>query len=216
ITAKFFKKCREEKVTINSGFSAVANVALVDLLQENNIVHNSYIIQNFHLVNLRRYWEKKIPDLLGIHIGYPLLSRSEVPGNLGNNYWEYARSLHERISEDLRGKKMVFFQAFLTLLGNKISAAGLLDDTKPFIGDFLISNMGDVTPLASEGGEEVRITHITRSISNHMVNTVPMSIVCHTFRGKFTMTFDYNSAVIRQDVIMKFCNQIVKRMQNVL
>ncbi|XP_066940249.1 uncharacterized protein [Macrobrachium rosenbergii] len=216
ITAKFFKKCREEKVTINSGFSAAANVALVDLLQENDIVHNSYIIQNFHLVNLRRYWEKKIPHVLGVHTGYPLLVRSEVPGNLGSNYWEYARSLHERISKDLREKKPVFSHAFITLLSGEMSAAELLDDTKPFLGDFIISNMGDVTPLATEGGEEVRITHILRSTSNHMLNTVPMSIICHTFRGKFTMTFDYNSAAIRQDVIMKFCKQIVKRIQIVL
>ncbi|XP_068236802.1 uncharacterized protein [Palaemon carinicauda] len=215
ITAKFFKKCREEKVTINSGFSAAANVALVHLLQERNIVHNSYIMQNIHLVNLRRYWEKKVTDVLGIHTGFPLVVRTEVPGDLSNGYWEYARSLHAHISKDLKEKRSVFDHAFTTLFSEEMSASELLDETKPFIGDFTISNMGDVTSLASEGGDEVRITHITRSTSNHMVNKVPMSIICHTFRGKFTMTFDYNSAAIRRDVIEKFCNQIVKCMQDV-
>lgn len=212
-TARFFKKCREEKVTINSGFSAAANVALVDLVRESGVASDSYVLQNAHLVNLRRYWKKPIPNALGVHMGFPLIILTEVPGKVGSNYWDYARAMHSHISRDLQEKSSLYDQAYQIVADYQMGMPSA--DFKSFTTDYTISNMGDVTPLATEGGEEVRITHITRSTSNHLVDKCPVSIICHTFRGKFTMTFDYNAAALERDFILRYCRQIVKRMQDV-
>ncbi|XP_064122021.1 uncharacterized protein LOC135226419 [Macrobrachium nipponense] len=205
VTLKFIQKCRQEKVTVNSAFSALVAVALTDTLVEYGLVKDSYSVPNFHLVNLRRYWESKPPISLGCHFGGPLKIYTETPRNLGDNFWDYVRSLHQLIKDGIESEKVLTDKA-LHLLAHT---------DKEYEGDFVTSNLGNVTPLVTEGGEHVKITHIIQSTTIHCIKS-PVVINLHTFRGKFTMMFDYNSGAVRKDIAEKYCSQILTRLFGIL
>ncbi|KAK7083215.1 hypothetical protein SK128_011731 [Halocaridina rubra] len=216
-TLKFIQKCRQEKVTIHSAFTALSNVALVDCLVENGVLQDSYCVQHFHLVNLRRYWDVKIPIALGCHIGGPLPKYIDTPRNLGDKFWDYARSLHQNLKEDIESAQVLTNNALHDIMNPDVlpyREEFLLDSSKKFKGDYLTSNMGDITPLVTEGGEHVRVTHVIRSTTIHLMDN-PVVINIHTFRGKFTMIFDYNPGAVRKEVAEKFCSQIIKRILSV-
>ncbi|XP_066961938.1 uncharacterized protein [Macrobrachium rosenbergii] len=214
VTLKFIQKCRQEKVTVNSAFSALVAVALTDTLVEYGLVKDSYCVQNFHIVNLRRYWENKPPISLGCHIG-PLKLYTETPRNLGDKFWDYVRSLHQQIKDSIESGKVLTDKAFHSLTMDALPLSGDPLSDKDYNGDFLTSNLGNVTPLVTEGGEHVKISHVIRSTTIHFIDK-PVLINLHTFRGKFTMMFDYNSGAIRKDIAEKYCSQILKRLFNIL
>ncbi|KAK7083216.1 hypothetical protein SK128_011732 [Halocaridina rubra] len=217
-TLKFIQKCRQEKVTIHSAFTALSNVALVDCLVENGVIQDSYCLQNFHLVNLRRYWGVKIPIALGCHIGGPLTKYTDTPRNLGDRFWDYARSLHQNLKEDIASAQALTNKAFHDIMNPGVilfTEKFLLDSSKKYKGDFVVSNMGDVTSLVTEGGEYVKISHVMRSTTIHLIDKA-VTINIHTFRGRFTMIFDYNAGVVRKEDGEKFCSQIIKRILSVL
>ncbi|XP_064113627.1 uncharacterized protein LOC135220311 [Macrobrachium nipponense] len=197
VTLKFIQKCRQEKVTVNSAFSALVAVALTDTLVEYGLVKDSYSVQNFHLVNLRRYWKNKPPISLGC-------------------FWDYVRSLHQLIKDGIESEKVLTDKALhlLTMEGSPYTGKFLVSD-KEYEGDFVTSNLGNVTPLVTEGGEHVKISHIIRSTTIHCIQN-PVVINLHTFRGKFTMMFDYNSGAVQKDIAEKYCSQILKHLFGIL
>ncbi|XP_064121977.1 uncharacterized protein LOC135226401 isoform X2 [Macrobrachium nipponense] len=143
VTLKFIQKCRQEKVTVNSAFSALVAVALTDTLVEYGLVKDSYSVQNFHLVNLRRYWENKPPISLGCHFGGPLKIYTETPRNLGDKFWDYVRSLHQLIKDGIESEKVLTDKALhlLTMEGSPYTGKFLVSN-KEYEGDFVTSNLG--------------------------------------------------------------------------
>ncbi|XP_068249742.1 uncharacterized protein [Palaemon carinicauda] len=217
ITKELSKKCKEENITFNSGFSAVVNVALVDLLIKNGTIQDSYEIQCFHLVNLRRYWKVPMPKALGLHISYPLVIYKETPRKAGDHlFWDYARSLHKDIALSLDSGKVLLWQAYEnpTSKNPPYTKEYLLGD-KSYSGDFLTSNMGDVTSKVTKGGDHVQVANFLRSSSVHL-SEFPLEIECHTFRDKFSMIFSYNTAAVGSQFIEAFCDQIVYRLERLL
>ncbi|XP_064121999.1 uncharacterized protein LOC135226402 isoform X2 [Macrobrachium nipponense] len=216
VTLKFIQKCRQEKVTVNSAFSALVAAALTDTLVEYGLVKDSYSVQNFHLVNLRRYWENKPPISLGCHIGGPLKLYTETPRNLGDKFWDYVRSLHQQIKDGIESERVLIDKALHLLTTDELPYTDeFLFSDKEYEGDFVTSNLGNVTPLVTEGGEHVKISHVIRSTTIHCIEN-PVVINLHTFRGKFTMMFDYNSGAVRKDIAEKYCSQILKRLFSIL
>ncbi|XP_064080078.1 uncharacterized protein LOC135197062 [Macrobrachium nipponense] len=218
LTIRFSRKCKEENVSFNSGFSAVANVALVDLLLESGTVRDSYEIQCFQLVNFRRYWEVQMPKALGLHIGYALPIYKETPKDVGGPplFWEYARSLHQEILHELDSGKLLLWQAHAKPSSQNLpyTTEYLLGD-KSYVGDFVTSNMGDVTSKVTEGGDHVQISNVLRSSAVHL-SEFPLEIECHTFRGRFSMIFSYNTAAVSAQITENLCNRIVCRLEELL
>lgn len=214
ITRRFSQKCKEESISFNTGLSAIVNVALIDLLLENGTVKDSYEIQCFHLVNLRRYWEVQLPKALGLHIGYVLPIYKETPKDAGGHlFWEYARSLHQEILHELDSGKVLLWQAYENPSSKNLpyTAEYLLGD-KSYVGDFLTSNMGDVTSKVTEGGDHVQISNVLRSSAGHL-SEFPLELECHTFRGRLSMIFSYNKAAVSAQLTENLCNRIVCRIE---
>lgn len=72
-TSRFLNKCRAEGVTVHAAFTALANVALLDIVREKGILIDDCIMTSSHVVNNRRYWRDPIPDAMGCHVCFPLL-----------------------------------------------------------------------------------------------------------------------------------------------
>ena len=211
-TSRFIASCKKEGVTVNSACAGVVSVVLFNLLVEAGIVDNTYLCQSCHFVNLRRYWKDVLPNSFGLNIGLPISSFEEISQNTEQNFWEYVRSLQQDIKQRLESADILAKQAYETYLDLEIN-----DMEKYFRRgyeyslDYSFSNMGDLTPVVTAGGKHVRITHLLRSSSKPSDGTIEVS--CHTFRGKFTMTFAHNRTNIRRDFIVKFCERTAQKMQ---
>ncbi len=68
-TINLLKRCKMEGVTLNSAFTAAANLGLYSMIQEYDSDLNETTFNSLQAVNLRRYWPKeKQTDSLGCHI----------------------------------------------------------------------------------------------------------------------------------------------------
>ncbi|KAB7498653.1 hypothetical protein Anas_00537 [Armadillidium nasatum] len=175
-TEKLLRRCHMEKVTLNSAFTAVANIALYKmiLLKDKNILETTFHTQ--HAVNMRRYWPKDKQNLaLGCHISMANIS---IPTQLKDmeNFWEYARRIHETIRHDLIVKKTVLkVQPLSEKLCLVIFANYLLAQLKwPSTNDshYCVTNMGDISSLIETENQIVNITKIHRSVVCHYMQVL--------------------------------------------
>ncbi|XP_069937990.1 uncharacterized protein [Cherax quadricarinatus] len=212
-TKSFIHKCRAERVTVHSAFTALTGAALTDLLTEKGIVQDTYNIRVGHLINMRRYWKGDVSRSLGCHILKPLLQCIDTSRNVLDKFWDFARSVHQELQRNIEDGTIIEEEAF-----RMINDADIEPDIKsdaPIRTDYDISNMGDVTALVTEGGEHINVTHILRSISIH--NTAATcSHIIHTFRGKFIYVLDYNTKYVSTEIAETFCNKIFNNFLKVI
>lgn len=204
VTSKFIQRCKQEKVTVGSVFTAVVNMALVDILVEYGVVQDSYLIKNFHTVNFRRFWKPKPSVPLGLHMGYPLMLFSDTPRNVRHKFWDYAKALGEGMKDYVFSGRMFAEKAYSAFFCKDLSNSK--DHT---CCDYITSNMGDVTRLVTEGGDHVRITNVVRGSTFHEI-PYPVLVNSHTFRSIFTVIFEYNEAKLQPEVAENLCSKIEK------
>lgn len=217
-TEKFVNRCRTERLTVHSAFTALANVALIDLLMKKNVIQSSYTIYSAHTTNLRRYWPGDTSRALGCHIS-PTHLYTETPRDAGNRFWEYARTLHQNLKSSLESGKALEDIALrqLTTLKteereDRVEDKEEITEAKP---EYFTSNMGDVTPFVSGESEDIKVTHITRSISLHKAD-LSCSHVFHTFKGRFTHCLDFSTKFLSEDHARDYCDQIFRRLKEVI
>ncbi|XP_037790287.1 uncharacterized protein LOC119585685 [Penaeus monodon] len=214
-TGRFLKKCRAEGVTAHAAFTALANVALLDILREKGILLDDCIITSSHVVNNRRYWRDPVPDSMGCHVCFPLLDlQTLTPQNASQNFWTYARSIHMDLKKQLDSGKPLLQTALNNCSPNQ-DYSEYYQVTKTGLSNYSTSNMGDVTPMISQERENVRLTYFYRTISvSHSSNT--LSHVMHTYRGYFIYVMDYNTGTVQTKTAERFCQKIFTHLDKVL
>lgn len=214
-TGRFVKKCRAEGVTVHAAFTALANVALIDILKEKGIVLDEYVMTSSHVVNTRRYWRDPTHDSIGCHVCFPLLDlQSLTPQNASQNFWSYARSVHTELKKELDSGKPLL-QAAMNTPSPDQDYTDFYQMTQPGLSNYSTSNMGDVTPMISQGGEHVKLTYFYRTISvSHTSST--LSHIIHTYRGFFIYVMDYNTGTIPTQTAERYCQKIFTNLDKVL
>lgn len=208
MTSNFLQRCRKEKLTVHSVFTALANMAIVQVLTERSVIRDSYVITNFHTINMRRYWECNSEKALGLHMGYPVMLYTDTPRDVHKNFWNYSRKLGESLKDYISSERILLDKAFAKFYPQDMPSA----DTHDLVCDYITSNMGNITNLVTEGGDYARVTNLLRGTTFHEI-PYPMLLNCHTFRGIFTIICDYNIADIQKDNAEKICSQITKNLQ---
>ncbi|XP_042883007.1 uncharacterized protein LOC122260007 [Penaeus japonicus] len=218
-TSAFVKKCRAESVTVNTAFAALASVAMTDLLALGGLEQDSYRIRGDHVVSVRRYWDVDASQYLGCHILPPMPISVETPRNVGDKFWDFARSLHKEILSELKAGAAIREEAlknFFMPENVNIDDVFQQPESEPVnTCDFCVSNMGDVTKLVTEGGDRVQATHVLRSVSIHRVPS-NWSHLIHTFRGRFIYVLDYNTERVNTRMAETFCERIFHHLHNVI
>ncbi len=102
-TQNFITKCKKEKVTVNSGLTAVLNVSLVDFLRQGGLEKEFYHIHEVHAVNLRRYWSGDTLGTLGVH-AMDIDNVVLTPANWRGNFRAYAINVNKHIGQGLQVK----------------------------------------------------------------------------------------------------------------
>lgn len=202
-TCKFISKCKEEGVTVNSGFVALANVSLVDILANRELIQDSYDFHNVLVVNLRRYWvNESSKQYLGACIS---ATSPHITTNLEFNkdqFWDFVHSVNQIIHESLKPETFLY-----TLAQRK---------TFERQNDITINNMGDVTDVIERGKRKnVRVTFFTRSTSIHNTNNI-WDLSCHTFNGCFINTLLYNTGFIPDQVAEEYMSNISKHLKDMI
>lgn len=213
-TNKFLNKCRAEGVSLNSGFIALAHVALVDLLVDNGIVRDTYDILSSHAINARRYWTNTTSMVLGCHVLDNIEFYTDTPINISENFWNFARKIHQEMQHHLKTGTALWEEAFRKLKNKSNHDPREFLDA-PLPADFYTSNLGDVTPLVTEGGEHVRVTRVFRSISINKRNGT-WSHMFHSFRGHLIHVLDYNTRTVTTQMAEYYCKQLFQHLLEVL
>lgn len=214
-TSRFLNKCRAEGVTVHAAFTALANVALLDIVREKGILIDDCIMTSSHVVNNRRYWRDPIPDAMGCHVCFPLLDlQTLTPQNASKNFWNYARSVHIDLKKQLDSGKPLLQTALDNSSPNQ-DFSDYYQMTATGLSNYSTSNMGDVTPMISQERENVRLTYFYRTISvNHTSNT--LSHIMHTYRGYFIYVMDYNTGTVQTKTAERLCQKIFTHLEKVL
>ncbi|KAK8736647.1 hypothetical protein OTU49_017435, partial [Cherax quadricarinatus] len=214
-TRKFLNKCRAERVTVHSAFTALADAALVELLAEKGVVQDTYNIYNYHAVSTRRYWKGDVSKSLGCHVSI-IRMYTDTPRNINEIFWDFARSVHQELQSKLTSGTALEEEAFDLLKSElKDTLKFVADSPTSFVSpDYYTTNMGDVTALVTEE-DNVRVTCIMRSVSNR--NTMcTCSHIFHTFRGRFLHLLDYNTRFMSTEIAENFCNKIFDNLSKVI
>ncbi|ROT74344.1 Malonyl CoA-acyl carrier protein transacylase [Penaeus vannamei] len=173
-TEKFVNKCRAEGLTVHSAFTALANVALVDLLTRKGVIQDSYTICSAHTTNLRRYWPGDTTRALGCHIA-PTYLHVETPRN----------ALHLNLKSYLEAGKALEDVALRQLTPRaKAEEREDREDKEENIdaqADYFTSNMGDVTPFLSQGSGTSR-RHASRGRCRARGRPLLLPRLPHTFK----------------------------------
>lgn len=212
-TNKFIKKCRSEEVTVHSAFTALANVAMADLIAEVDSRRESYLLINNHVINIRRYWSGDVSRSFGCHIVAPMTIFTEVQPFAKGKFWDFARSVHLDLQKNLKEGVILQNQALAKLKNSpKPTARDFFYPLLPC--DFSTSNLGDVTPLVTEGGDHVKPTKVLRSVSIHFTNA-SWSHLFNTFQGRLIHVLDYNNATMSKELAEKYSDNLFRRLVEV-
>lgn len=170
-TLNFIRKCKKEGVTVNSGLVAVLRGALVDFIREGDVEQDVYQIEDFHTVNMRRYWSGNTTGTLGIHMMILSISAS-TPAKWRDNFWDYARTVHKAFDQSLQRH-----DATMCMLDGKSPEEHFAMRSQQEC-DFGLANMGNIDRFYPTQGKQVRLGHLVRFTScwndsiYHFVNTL--------------------------------------------
>ena len=96
-TKNLLKRCKMECVTLNSAFTAAANLGLYSIIQEYDSDFNETTFNSLQAVNMRRFWPKeKQANSLGCHISMTDVKFKTDSSDM-DNFWEYTRKVHSNL-----------------------------------------------------------------------------------------------------------------------
>ncbi|XP_068214345.1 uncharacterized protein [Palaemon carinicauda] len=217
LTKRFLEKCKAEKVSLNSGFTALFNACMVSFLSENNYINDTYRMCNGHVINSRRYWPADRSDAMGCHALAPLNLWINVPGDLNNKFWDFARSIHQDLHHHLKEESILLREAYIRLTNSEgPNYDDIFYSSNPMQVDCVFSNLGDVTRFYENSGPYVKPYLLIRQASLHRTDIKNFAYFFHTFRGRLIVSLLYNSKYVASAIAQKHLNKILSKMDDVV
>ncbi|CAL4063554.1 unnamed protein product [Meganyctiphanes norvegica] len=210
-TSQLIQRCKKENVTLNSAFTAAANLGIFNLIKAKDQSTKEIKIHSSHRVNMRRFWPKELQtSSFGCHMSAMDLTCNTNDQNQ-NNFWKYTREVHSVINTNLNETKYCLQvvpishrQNFAFFWNSWLSWFGL-----PSTNDihFSITNMGNLSNTFPGEGPEVRVSKIMRTTSGHYLP----SLCCHsiqTFQGKFSLSIDHYTQKMKKETVESYAKNI--------
>lgn len=170
----------------------------------------AYLIKEMHTINMRRYWSGDHSRSLGCHI-FLLANNVEIATNWRENFWEYARTIHESLRK-LMKEHSSLKQNYINskLRGCSFEALSL----ERISGrDYSSSNMGNLDSLVSTDTKHVRITHLVRTVGN---SPDGWQHNFHTFHGQLNYSLCYSCHLVTEQTARHFVDQLFKNLESVI
>lgn len=155
-TSKFLNQCKKEGVTFHSAFCTLANASIIDMLVKRGIDRKSYLIQNYHTINLRRYWkDNQLPEKgFGTQFG-KLSINSTCEQNIFKNFWEYAREFSSTLKFSLEDEAPMK-EAIVAILAKPRgkSMQSFLEEEGIPNPYYMTTNMGNLNNIFTQHGKK--------------------------------------------------------------
>ncbi|KAG7156539.1 uncharacterized protein LOC121853470 [Homarus americanus] len=215
-TSRFSSRCRSEGVTVLSAFTALVNIALIDLLKDRGVMQDTYEIGGAHSMNLRRYWKdnRDTTRALGCHLSWIKLI-TDTPKDAGDAFWDYTRTLHRDLQkhqlEATPVQEIMLIHIFHSEPPNVEAMLAFL----PPPHFYTISNWGDITSLLPPPGDLVQLTWLNMSSSLYRFNT-GYNHMMQTFRGRFLYGLDYSTKCVSTEEATLYADTIFKHLHQVI
>ncbi|XP_063600074.1 uncharacterized protein LOC134776290 [Penaeus indicus] len=208
--ASFMSKCRANGVTFNSGLEAVINTVTVEMAREAGVEGESHHMSINLATDLRRYMKRRSLPILGLHLR-PTVHRMETPFDVRDNFWDYTRKLHQRLSVLLKSGEALQQNVVREMTLPQLSpvehhAAG----PKP-LRDYGLTNVGDLTAIIPGVGEHLQQTNVFMFNCTHY-SGFPMLHQIYTFRGHMPYTIGYDASYLAKETVEALMDRILTLM----
>ncbi|KAB7505798.1 hypothetical protein Anas_05266 [Armadillidium nasatum] len=210
---KMLKVFKSKKLSLHSGFSAVANWALMELFTENGLTDEQIDLTTFHMINLRRYWKKTSEIQLGPHVT-PIRIVSPTDRNVGANLWQYAREFNVMLKNEIESKRGLDFTVVRLMPkpeGPNVNDFSMMINS-PSVSYYSTTNMGDLSSMLQGRGDHVSIKWLARCTSAHTINTL-MTHIFQTYEGKFLYGLGYSTHIVRDDAANLYVDKIINKLK---
>ncbi|MCL4150079.1 UNVERIFIED_CONTAM: hypothetical protein GTU68_021304 [Idotea baltica] len=216
-TQCLLKRCRMEGVTLNTAFTAAANIGMYRMILQRDASVHETSFDSQQTINMRRYWPKdKQKDSYGCHI-FPAAIHIPTKKEDITQFWEYARRVHKIIYEELNVEKNLIkshpfsHKLCLAVLLNFFTSKLKLTSTND--SHYCITNMGNVSSTFSGEGDVVSVSKILRSVSCHLMPTLCQHTL-QTFKGKFYYSLDYYPFKMTEDTARTYASSLMDTLRN--
>ncbi|XP_047486655.1 uncharacterized protein LOC125037532 [Penaeus chinensis] len=210
--ASFTAKCRANGVTFNSGMEAVINTAIVEMAREAGVEGEAHHMSINLATDLRRYMKRRPLPILGLHVR-PTVHRMETPFDVRDNFWDYTRKLHQRLSVLLKSgealqQSVVREMTLQQLPPVEHHAAGIVAHL-----DYGLINVGDLTAVIPGVGEQLQQTDLAMIGCTHSFG-FPMLHQIYTFRGHSPYTLAYDPSYMAKETAVVITDRILRLMHD--
>ena len=208
-TEKFMDSCKEASVTVNSAFTAIASIALFELMRELGSKEDFMEVLIGHMINRRRYWGCDSSRLFGPHIGQ-LPQTIQVSSKSKESFWDFAKEVHKNFYEMLKNKTS--FKQDLIKFEN-INNMTPIQKSSEF--DFGVTNMGNLNKIISDDGKHVQISSLISTTSSDVFRSIGAHVL-QTFRGYLYCGLDYGSLFMTSETANRFADIISKHLHDLV
>lgn len=211
-TSRFFRRCKQEGVTVNSGFTALVSGSMIDLVREEGLKQDNYLLQVVHSINLRRYWQGDVSRALGCHI-----SGTAQPETLTHqwrdNFWQYTRELHTNIHESLKDKAPLKFMIYYFMVDSEEAFAEKIKGRPEMESDYAFANIGNLDPLIPTDGEHARLAHLVRSTQCWNERII---LMLHSLRGRLLFNLCYTSDTLTEKQAQRLADLTFQNLKDMI
>ena len=214
-TQKFILKCKQEEVSVHSGFCTVINAAIINILQSEGFIHSLYNITTTQTVSTRSLHNEN-EDAFGLEIDV-LSFFLNVPNNVLHDFWNCARDFHKRFKQESKHSPCEKFVA-QKLAGIQVEKFLPLQGVKELpqqMRAYQTSNMLDVTNVLGFCGNNVHLEYIEWS-SDISLSSIVFFSSLQTLRGRLFHSLKYNTGIVGEDTAQKLSRTIFSVLQKTL
>uniref|UniRef100_A0A0P4VXX9 Condensation domain-containing protein n=1 Tax=Scylla olivacea TaxID=85551 RepID=A0A0P4VXX9_SCYOL len=200
----FNAKCKRHKVTFNSAFVGVINVALMELAHEAGVARDSYIITHRHPVDTRRYMSNVTSMVWGYHV-VPMTHTTTMPCNARSTFWENVINFDTNFRDRINTMGPLQERILDTIL----------QETKPDLKNMTINNLmftnmysPRVKPFGD--GKHVQLTktfgYLSMSMTHHQYC---ITGILTRFREQVQFQVGYYSGFITKENAARISDKVV-------
>lgn len=211
IVEKIAAKSRSIGATLNSCFTAILNISMMEVAREAGLERDIYNFCTRHPVDSRRLMKSSKIPILGNH-AIPFLQCTSTPRDAKKYFWQYMKKLDTEIREKLETNYMCEVRALEALLRSE----GLTHEAKHLPEcDFIFSNLYSPKTSKHEGyGKNIQITGEGNYMSIHNEGAA-VGQGLFTSRGQARLQVAYSTAAINRKIANRCLEKNVTVLQDV-
>ncbi|XP_068217825.1 uncharacterized protein [Palaemon carinicauda] len=209
---KFYAYCKNAGVTFGSGFEAIINTALVEMIRDAGVEDESHRINVNLAFDMRRYMKKYELPVVGLFRRHHTHG-VQTSANVRNNFWPYTQRLHEKLSGMIKSGEVMQQHLVRQIAMPQTPFDEYYKGNPPLLRDYCLSNMGDLTKLVPGEGVHAQLTNT--SIFNGMIKSSYMLINhIYTYRGISPYSLSYNRNCFSDDNAGQLMERVLSLLEN--